>query len=153
VGVQGTADYKGFTETEPWTVTVVFFNSGRTPARNVKFSNKFITSPAPLRGPPPEYVKDFDFRSAQSIPPQGFFRTALGPDYRVSGSTDKQKQGSQKLLDLYGQIKNKSLFLYYYGILKYDDNSGRHHETEFCFALANIDTKEAFVCDSFNDLN
>jgi hypothetical protein len=61
--------------------------------------------------------------------------------------------GQQTLVSQYTQIKNKQLFLYYYGLLKYEDNSGKPHETQFCILLANPDTKEAGMCDSFNDLN
>jgi len=43
--------------------------------------------------------------------------------------------------------------LYYYGILKYDDNSGKARETQYCIFLAVPDTREAAMCDAFNDLN
>jgi len=49
-------------------------------------------------------------------------------------------------------IKNKSLFLYYFGILKYDDIFGGHWETQYCVYLADPDTKELGFCDAFNDL-
>jgi hypothetical protein len=50
------------------------------------------------------------------------------------------------------QIKSRQLFLYYYGLLKYGDIAGNPHESQFCILLANPDTKEAGICDSFNDL-
>jgi hypothetical protein len=144
---------EGFTETVPWKATVVFFNSGRTPARIVQSSGMFITSPIPISGPPPEQIKRLIFKPAQSIAPQGSYREVLGMDYPAVVSTAVQKQGQQTLLSQYVMIKNKQLFLYYFGILKYDDSFGKHRETQFCIFLANPETKEAGFCDAFNDLN
>jgi hypothetical protein len=78
VGVQGTSDSKGFTEKDVWQITVVFFNSGRTPARNVQTSGMYTTSPIPLSGPSPQQVAQLTFRPAQSIAPQGFYRESIG---------------------------------------------------------------------------
>ncbi len=153
VGVQETAAFGGFTETEPWKVTVVFVNSGRTPARNVQSSVMFSTSPVPISGPSPESIKQLQFRPAQSIAPQENYRQALGNDVSAQSSTQFQRQGQQTLISQYPLIKNKQLFLYYFGILKYDDAFGRHRETQFCIFLANLETKEAGFCDAFNDLN
>lgn len=153
VGVQGTADSKGFTETEPWQITVVFFNSGRTPARNVQSSGMYTTSPAPLSGPSPEQIARLTFRPAQSIAPQGYYREVFGIAAGAEGATSSQLSGQQILISQYTQIKNKQLFLYYFGLLKYEDIIGKPHKTQFCILLSNPDTKEAGMCDSFNDLN
>jgi hypothetical protein len=153
IGVQGTADSRGFTETEAWQITIVFFNSGRTPARNVQSSGMYTTSPIPLRGPSPQQVAQLVFGPAQSIAPQGFYREILGREVGAEGATAGQIYGQKILTSQYTQIKGKQLFMYYYGILKYEDNSGRPHETQFCVLLANPDTREAGMCDSFNDLN
>jgi len=153
VGVMATSPSEGFTETAPWKVTVVFFNSGRTPARNVESSGMFTTSPVPIPRPTPEQIKQLIFRPAQSIAPQGSYREVLGIDYPAEVSTAAQKQGQQMLLSQYAMIKSKQLFLYYFGILKYEDSFGNHRETQFCIFLANPDTKEVGFCDAFNDLN
>ncbi|MGD1025429.1 MAG: hypothetical protein ABR880_21810 [Candidatus Sulfotelmatobacter sp.] len=153
VGVLSLADSKGFTDTEVWKVKVVFFNSGRTPARNVQSSGMFITSPVPISGPVPAQIKQLAFRPAQSIAPQGSYQEALGTDYPAEASTEGQRQGQQTLVQQYNLIKNKKLLLYYFGILKYDDNSGGHHKTQYCISLANPDTKEPGFCEAFNDLN
>lgn len=42
--------------------------------------------------------------------------------------------------------------MYCFGVLKYDDVFGNHRETEYCIYLANPDTKEVGVCDTFNDV-
>jgi len=71
----------------------------------------------------------------------------------AQGATSSQISGQQILISQYMQIKSKNLFLYYFGVLKYDDASGNSHETQFCIYLSNPDTKESGICDSFNDLN
>lgn len=153
VGVLGINDIKGLTETEPWTITVVFFNSGRTPARNVQSSGMFITSPIPIAGPPPEKIKQLIFRPTQSVAPQGTYREVMGKEVAAETLTVSEKQGFQTLLSQYQDIKKGALHLYYYGILKYDDIFGNHRETQFCILLADPSTKEAGFCDAFNDLN
>jgi hypothetical protein len=153
IGVQGTSDIKGFTNKEPWKVTVVFFNSGRTPAHDVQSSGMYITSPVPLSGPSSQQIALLTFRPAQSIAPQGYYRESFGIEPGAEAATSSQITGQQALISQYTQIKNKQLFLYYYGILKYEDIFGKPHETQFCIYLSNPDTKEAGVCDSFNDLN
>lgn len=144
---------KDFSETVPWTVTVVFFNSGRTPARNVQISAMFKTSPIPLTGPPPEDIKKLQFRPTQSIAPQGRYFEFIGRVIPAEPYTPFQMQGFQQLIPQYQLIKNKTILLYYFGIFKYDDVFGNHRETQYCILLANPDTKEAGFCDAFNDLN
>jgi hypothetical protein len=56
VGVEGTSPSEGFTETETWKVNVIFFNSDRTPARNVQISVMFVTSMFPRSGPTKEQI-------------------------------------------------------------------------------------------------
>lgn len=153
VGVLTTTESEGFTEKEAWRVKVVFFNSGRTPARNVQTSAMYVTSPVPLSEPAHENIKQLMFRPAQSIAPQGSYREAIGTDYPAEVNTPLQRLGQQVLISQYPLIKNKQLFLYYFGILKYDDGFGKQRETQYCISLANPDTKEAGFCDGFNDLN
>lgn len=153
IGVEGTNNIKGFSETEPWRVTVIFFNSGRTPARNVQTSGMFITSPVPIAGPSEQQAAQLTFRPAQSIAPQGNYREAIGADFAGEAATPHQILGQQTLLSQYNQIKNRELFLYYFGVLKYDDVFGKTHQTQFCIMLADPATKEVGICDAFNDLN
>jgi hypothetical protein len=153
VGVLGVADIAGFTETEVWKVKIVFFNSGRTPARKVQTSGMYVTSPTPLSGPSTENIKQLTFRPAQSIAPQGSYRESIGIEYPAEASTAMQREGHKTLLSEYSLIKTKQLFLYYFGILKYDDGFGKERETQFCVSLGNPDTKEAAFCDGFNDLD
>jgi hypothetical protein len=152
VGVLATT-YIDFTESTPWRVTEIFFNSGRTPAQNVEASAMFITSPVPIRGPRPQDIKQLVFSRAQSIAPQTRYNQNLGYSFPAEISSSFEKNGAQTLVSQYQFIKNKQLFLYYFGILKYDDIFGNHRETQFCIYLANPDTKEVGICDAFNDLS
>jgi hypothetical protein len=153
VGVQGTSDSKGFTEKDTWQIVIVFFNSGRTPAKNVQTSVEYITSPVPISGPSPQQIRLLTFRPAQSIAPQGFYRQSIGRASGAENTSADQLAGKQVLVSQYHAIKSKQLFLYYFGILKYDDTVGHSHETQFCIYLSDPDTKETGICDSFNDLN
>jgi hypothetical protein len=153
VGFQGTGQITGFTETEPMKIPITFFNSGRTPARNVQISAKFITSPVAITGPTEEFIGQLVFTPAQSIAPQGNYRPILGAEYLAETSTQEQRHGQEVLVSQYKAIKEKRVFLYLYGILKYDDIFGNHRQTQWCIFLANPDTKEIGVCDAFNDLN
>jgi len=152
VGVQSTESID-FSEAVPWKVTVIFFNSGRSPARNVQSSLMYQTSPVPLSGPSAETIARLHFRPAQSIAPQATYHQHLGSYTPSEASTPDQVQGANESISEYPYIKNRKLFLYYFGILKYDDIFGNHRETQFCIYLANPDTKEVGFCDSFNDLN
>jgi hypothetical protein len=153
VAFQGTGDNKGFTETEPWIIQVVFFNSGRTPARNVQTSGMYTTSPTPISGPSPQQIAMLVFRPVPSIAPQGFYREYIADAVGPQRASADELSGQQMLISQYKQIKDKRLFLYYYGLLKYDDNSGNPRETQFCIYLADPDTKQVGICDSFNDLD
>lgn len=153
IGVQGTTDSKGFTDSEPWKIQVVFFNSGRTPARNVQNSVAYITSPTPLSGPPAISIKQLVFRPVQSVAPQGYYRAILGNEVAAEGATTEERHGQQQMVSEYPLIKNKTLFLYYFGILKYNDGFGKMRETQYCIYLANPDTKEVGMCDAFNDMD
>jgi hypothetical protein len=112
----------------------------------------YVTSPIPLSGPSTENIKQLGFRPAQSIAPQGFYHHNIGAEAAAEGTTAAQLQGQQQLISEYKFIKDKRLFLYYFGILKYDDVFGNPRETQYCIYLANPDTKEVGMCDAFNDL-
>lgn len=142
-----------FNENEVPKVVIVFSNSGKTPARNVQVSVRFRLSETPIAGPLPEDIKALEYRPAQSIPPQGKFNFALGFDVMGRQNNSSELNGDQFLRSRFAAIKAKSLILYYFGILKYDDVFGKHRETQFCLAVADPEKKEISYCDNFNDLN
>jgi hypothetical protein len=152
VGVQD-AGGAAPTETLPWRVRIVFFNSGRSPARSVQRDGMYITSDHPLNGPGPEQVSQLIFSPAQSIAPQGKYNFMMGEAPPARASTELQLSGNRGLISQLPQIKDGRLFLYYFGILKYDDGFGRQRETQFCILLANPTTGEVGFCDGFNDMN
>jgi hypothetical protein len=152
VGLLGT-NPEPFTETEPWTVTVVFFNSGRTPASNVKSAIMYKVSPVAISGPAPEDIKALKFHPVQSVAPQAAVNQIVGHFAPPEGMTQSQEEGVKQLLARNQAIKNGKLFLYYYGIVKYADNSGNPHETQFCIYLSDPAKNKVGICDAFNDLN
>jgi hypothetical protein len=151
VGVLG-VDSVNFDTTNGLTAIISFYNSGKTPARNVQVSLRYLLSPIALTGPKPELVSGLPFRSAQSIPPQGRYNLYVG---KTSGEafTQDQASGFQRLQPYLPSVRDKKVFLYYFGVLKYDDNLGNHRETQYCLFLADAKTKQTAMCDSFNDLN
>lgn len=150
VSALGTMD---FSETKPWNVAIQFFNSGRTPARNVQSSVRYTLSATPLSEPPPEAIKALTFRPAQSIAPQGKYTLVIGYSAAGEPSAPFEVTGLQELVPKFQDIKTGKITLYYFGILKYDDVFGNHRETQYCIFLANPETKQAAFCDGFNDLN
>jgi len=142
-----------FTETSPWHVTVVFTNSGKTPARNVYTSGGYKTSNVPLAGPLDDDIKKLEFRRIQSIAPEGSYYEEISNNVVGEPYSDAQQQGNKDLISEYQAIKNMQQFLYYLRILKYEDSSGKQRQTHFSIFLANPDTKESAFCDKFNDLN
>jgi hypothetical protein len=131
---------------------IVFFNSGRTPARNVEVSLGYVAIDHAITGPNPDQITQLQFRPAQSIAPQGRYNLYVA---QVSGenTTPYEIAGFQRLLPLLPSIRDKKMLLYYYGILKYDDNLGTQRETQYCLFLADAKTKQTAMCGAFNDLN
>lgn len=132
--------------------TIVFFNSGRTPARNVEVSMGYVAIDHAITGPNPDQIKQLQFRPAQSIAPQGRYNLYVA---KVEGeqTTPEEVSGFQRLQPYFPSIREKKAFLYYFGILKYDDNLGNHRETQYCLFLVDAKTKQTAMCDGFNDLN
>jgi len=151
VGVLG-IDKVSFDVQTGLTVEVVFFNSGRTPARNVETSLDYVAIDHAIAGPNPDQIKELQFRPAQSIAPQGRYNL-YAANLTGENTTPRQISGFQKLLPLLPSIRDKKIILYYYGILKYDDNLGNHRETQYCLYLVDPKTKQTGMCDGFNDLN
>ena len=114
---------------------------------------KFITTDSPIHAPPEEEIAKLVFKPTTSIAPQGNYREAIGGDFPAVVSGEGEASGLQTIVAHYGLIKARKEFLYYFGILKYNDAFGKSHETQYCISLLNPDTKQAGFCDGFNDLN
>jgi hypothetical protein len=142
-----------FSEIKGFEVSVIFLNSGRTPARNVQFSVRYKLSPMAITGPPPEEIELLTFRHAQSIAPQGTYSVKIAAQQVVGEPTGiDQAMGNAFIKANFKSIKDKTNILYYFGILKYDDAFGNHRQTQYCLFIADPDTKQLGICDSFNDL-
>lgn len=137
----------------PWTVSVIFFNSGRTPARNVQASVRYRLSREPISGPNQGDIEKLVFYPVQSIAPQGRFAYAIGYSTSAGTSTPDEMTGNLDISSRFNDIKSQKLQIYYFGILKYDDVFGNHRETQYCIFLANPVSKQVANCRKFNDLN
>jgi hypothetical protein len=105
VGVQD-ARSNDFGETTPWKVSVIFFNSGRTAARNVQSSGMYKTSNIAISGPPLNDIKRLTSRPVQSIAPQGRYIQILGASPPAEPVSSFQIQGGKELIAEYQLIKN-----------------------------------------------
>jgi hypothetical protein len=154
VGVQDAIPAAGsFTETSVWSVKMVFSNSGKTPARAPKIAVLSITSPVRISGPSPDQIKMLDFQPTQAIAPLGKYIFAIGTPADWISTMVASKEETESLISKYPLIKTGELILYYYGILRYVDNSGWSHDTQFCIYMAKPQTQEVSFCQDFNDLN
>jgi hypothetical protein len=143
-----------FSETKGIRVAIVFLNSGKTPARNVQIAVRYRTSPTPIDGPLPQDIPNLVFHPDRSIAPQTRYTNFIGYSSAVGAVySDNAIKGNQDIVSEFPLIKDKRLILYYFGILRYDDNSGRHRATQFCFFLADIDTQTLGFCNRFNDMD
>jgi hypothetical protein len=154
IGYQGPSNVS-FTEKESLKASLRFANTGKSPARNVRYASKFKTSPTPLTDLLKTDIQGLrsEFKTAQSIPPQNALLVNANDLVAAEPNSKAAIEAYPHLLAQYQYIKNRQLFLYYFGLVKYDDIFGKHHETQFCIYLANPDTNEIGACDFFNDLN
>lgn len=132
-------------------IEITFVNSGKTPAKNVSFSERFICSQAPIKGPlKPEIKKLVQYASAD-IAPQGTAHRFLGLEATLS-NTDKPDQilGNEQVASYYDDITQGRRILYYFGILKYTDAFGNSRQTTYCIYIQNPKSKTTAYCDEFN---
>jgi hypothetical protein len=111
-------------------------------------------SNVPIPGPSPEDIRQLIFRPAQSVAPQGRYNAALGGIHFGEPTAPIQTLGNQIVVSRFQDIKAKTIILYYFGILKYDDVFGNPRETQYCIFLSDPGgTNRPDFCDGFNDLN
>jgi hypothetical protein len=154
VGVRDAISVPGsFTETSAWRVNMIFANSGKSPARGAKIAALSLISPVSISGPSPDQIKALEFQPTQAIAPQGTYNFAIGTAADLIATTVAKKGEMESLISKYPLIKSGQLILYYFGILRYEDNSGAIHDTQFCIYMANPQTQVISFCRDFNDLN
>lgn len=85
-------------EKDSWKVTVMFFNSGKTAARDVQTSGMYKESPVAISGPTSHEAKSLWFRPAQSIAPQGRYFETIGTTTGGEPTTGIQAHGQAVLV-------------------------------------------------------
>lgn len=154
VGVQDAISVPGsFTDTSAWRVNVVFFNSGKTPAKAAEIAVLSFTSPSSVSGPSEQLIKALKFVPTQAIAPQEKFTFAVGTPNNWVSTMVANRADMESLILKYPLINKGELILYYFGILRYEDNSGVSRETQFCIYMAKPETQEISFCRDFNELN
>jgi hypothetical protein len=153
VGVEQLVPAQEFSETQGIPLAVIFFNSGKTPARNVEVGVRYKLSQSPIDGPYPEDVAALVLHPERSIAPQGRYTTIIGEPSFFGNYSRNAIDGTRTVVSNFPIIRDKKIVLYYYGMLRYDDNSGQRRSTEFCVYLADFSTKTFGFCNKFNDMN
>ena len=152
VGMLAVTDVS-FNKTDGLLATISFLNSGKTPASNVELCKGYRLSEVPLSGPTPEDIKGIGgCGPGKAIGPQGKFNIGWGHAWPAEPTTTAQHQGLSEFLAKYQAIKDKKLFAYFFGTIKYDDAFANRRETDFCIFLADPDKPQIGGCDTFNDI-
>jgi hypothetical protein len=143
-----------FDEKKGIAIQALFINSGRSPARKVKL--QVMLSPVSLDGPSPESIqslKKAPWNSCPTIPPQGQYTITVGNEPSAGQVvTAENRRTIQMVIDRFGFIKTKTLFLYDIGEIAYEDTSGRQHLSTFCFYLADPEARVVAYCPEFNEI-
>jgi len=142
-----------FDEKDGLLATIIFENSGKTPATNVEFCNSYDLSDIPLHGPTPQDIKGLTgCGPSRAIAPQGTLKIRWGIAWSAQPITPAERQGLSDFIAKYRAIKDKKLFAYIFGTIKYDDAFSNRRETDFCFFIADPDKPQLGVCKNFNDI-
>ena len=113
-----------FEKGKPLKVAFDLFNSGKTPATLVTSATKFKGSEIFVTGPQSDWPMNFKFAPDQSLAPQAGFAS------NTTVSTELIKD------TVFDAIKAKTLFMYFYGEVRYTDTLGKTNgSTEFCAYL------------------
>ena len=134
-------------------VEITFVNSGKTPARNVSFSERFVYRQVPIKGPPESEIEKLVQYRAADIAPQGRAHRYFGVEATLS-NIDKPDQilGNEQVASHYDDISEGRQILYYFGILKYTDVFGNSRQTNYCIYIQNPKSKTTAYCDEFNEV-
>jgi hypothetical protein len=88
-----------------------------------------------------------------AVAPGGAFKFTIGKIYEKGQIVSPENlQTAKQIEDRLELIKSRTLTMYHYGEITYQDVSGRQHTTTFCIFLANPETKELAFCTDFNDI-
>ena len=146
-------DAGDFSPTNGFPVVFIFVNSGKSPAKNVTFSNMFLNIDHRVSGPNENQIKQLIQTPVNDIAPQGKLRENIGRIFPGGDVTAARLQGQKYLVGQYQQISDGTEFLYYYGRVEYDDIFHTRHHTDYCMIIVDAKTKATGFCDKFNDIN
>ena len=110
-------------------------------------------SDVPLTSIPDIDVQKLTFTPSQAVAPQATMILFAGYEAAAEAGNTQLFGEVQALNVWYKPIKDKKVFIYYFGLIKYNDIFGEPHTTEYCIYLANPDTNAIGNCDFFNELD
>jgi hypothetical protein len=152
IGVLG-VDPGDFSATNGFPVNITFSNSGKTPARKVNFSVRYIYSPIPLYGPPESEIKKLVPEPSPDIPPQGrLVRWLAQKPLPTMLLTPSQLLGTSDIIAHFSDINEGRSTLYYFGTVAYVDTFGRPAKTDYCIYISDPKNKGTGTCPEFNDV-
>jgi hypothetical protein len=142
--------------TKPFRMQVFFRNSGKTPARQVLAEGTFQVYKTKGEGP-----TDVDWSTFIGFFNQhkASYRYVVAPNTSrkilTDGSVDQpETKGINKfIMDNSPAIKQKTIFLHYFGQATYLDIDNRFHTIRFCLWLPDPDTRQFYFCAKGNDMD
>ena len=136
----GPARVSRFDEKKPITVEIQISNSGKTPALNIAQWSRYKYGSGLERGPLLTDTIPAEWHHVGSTPPQGnqLLHLYLPWDVWVANLT---------------RLTTKQGRLLFFGEIAYDDVGGAHHRTQFCVFMADPESRELPICDSWGDMN
>jgi len=129
-----------FEEQKPLEVDVEILNSGKTPALRVEEWARYKFSSISQLGPMPTELADIKWTPEGSVPPQGHQTLHLDLPWDVWKKNELA-------------IKFKRSYPAFFGVISYNDISGRQHRTQFCFYMKEPETHSLAFCDQWNDMD
>lgn len=131
-----------FQPDKSFSTTAEMKNLGKTPAKNIKFGDRFEGIPPSLH---PIFNDDtLAFVDAGMLPPQG---PATRPVEITPGKPDDPLGQGR-----FEAIRDGNIVAYYWGLIKYDDVFGFHHWLKFCY-IYNVPHRQFNLVSMHNDID
>jgi type II secretory pathway pseudopilin PulG len=141
-------------------IKITFLNTGKSPARKVRFVSFPILASIEILGPPDDAIKilrnsDALFRQEPTIAPQGAAPVVVGSLGGTGWANDpKEASEALKILkDNFPKIQSGEMLLYVFGEMRYEDVSGRPHTTQYCVFISDPKNKKMGICPQFNEMD
>jgi hypothetical protein len=114
---------------------LVFLNTGKTPAKNVRHGETMTVTPAFAPGPSEKDFAGVTLIQGATIAPQARMTLGIGltPVQLEAGAVAILKLGSAQ----YALVRSRQMFVYVFGRVVYEDvYGGKIHTTQFCHYLS-----------------